>query len=315
MNKTWTFENTKKIFNMPFPELIYNAQKNHKKHFRSNEIQISTLLSIKTGKCPENCSYCSQSIHHNTNIKSKPLLNIEKIIQKAKEAKQSGSTRFCMGAAWKGLHNKDMNTICNIIKEVKKLNLETCVTLGSLNENQAKKLKEAGLDFYNHNIDTSKEYYNKIVTTRTFEDRIKTLDNIRKANIKICCGGIIGMGESNDDRIKMLVILANMNEPPESIPINMLVKIKGTPFDNIENVDPFDFIRTIATARIIMPKSSIRLSAGRNNMSYELQALCFLAGTNSIFYGEKLLTSKNTPTIKDDILFNKLGLKKIELYS
>ena len=308
--KEWTLNEGLKIFNLPFFELLYTAQDTHRKYFDPNTIQVSTLLSIKTGGCPENCSYCPQSARYETNMKKEPLMKTEEVIVAAKHAKDAGSSRFCMGAAWRGPTNRNLESVCDMIKEVKKLGLETCVTLGLLKEDQAKMLKIAGLDFYNHNIDTSEEYYGEIITTRTFQDRIETLNNVRSAGIKVCCGGILGMGESNEDRIKMLVLLANLEEPPESVPINKLIRIPGTPLENSEEVDAFDFIRTIALARIMMPKSYIRLSAGRDQMSDEMQALCFFAGANSIFYGEKLLTSDNSSPTKDDDLFQRLGLKK-----
>ncbi|BAP00148.1 biotin synthase [Wolbachia endosymbiont of Cimex lectularius] len=313
MTEEWTFAKADQIFNFPFPELIYIAQTEHRKQFNPSEVQISTLLSIKTGSCPENCSYCPQSAHYNTGLQKKPLLEIAEVIEAAKCAKEAGSTRFCMGAAWRGPRDQDLKVVCEMIREVKKLGLETCVTLGLLKDHQANMLKEAGLDFYNHNIDTSEEYYNKVITTRTFQDRLETLECVRASGIKVCCGGILGMGETNEDRIKMLVLLANLNDPPESVPINTLIKIPGTPLENVADVDPFDFVRTIAIARIIMPKSYIRLSAGREKMSDELQALCFLAGANSIFYGEKLLTAQNPIPEQDNHLFQRLGLQKLAL--
>ncbi|GFR17229.1 biotin synthase [Trichonephila clavata] len=313
MTEEWTFAKADQTFNLPFPELIYIAQTEHRKQFNPSEVQISTLLSIKTGSCPENCSYCPQSAHYNTGLQKKPLLEIAEVIEAAKCAKEAGSTRFCMGAAWRGPRDQDLKIVCEMIKEVKKLSLETCVTLGLLEAYQANMLKEAGLDFYNHNIDTSEEYYDKIITTRTFQDRLETLECVRASGIKVCCGGILGMGETNEDRIKMLVLLANLNDPPESVPINMLIKIPGTPLENVADVDPFDFVRTVAIARIIMPKSYIRLSAGREKMSDELQALCFLAGANSIFYGEKLLTAQNPVPEQDNYLFQRLGLQKLHI--
>ncbi len=312
MRKEWTFLEVEKIFALPFSELVYTAQMVHRKHFNPMEIQISTLLSIKTGSCPENCSYCPQSAHYDTGLKKESLSEITEVIEAAKRAKEAGSTRFCMGAAWRGPLDQDLKVVCEMVKEVKKLGLETCVTLGLLKKHQANMLKEAGLDFYNHNIDTSKEYYDKIITTRTFQDRLNTLEHVRASGIKVCCGGILGMGETNEDRIKMLVLLANLNEPPESVPINMLMKIPGTPLEDVPDVDPFDFVRTIAIARIIMPSSYIRLSAGREKMSDELQALCFLAGVNSIFYGERLLTAQNPVPEADNYLFQRLGLQKLE---
>ncbi len=307
----WTLAESLQYFNLPFMELIYKAQSIHRENFNPNAVQISTLLSIKTGSCPENCSYCPQSAHYQTGLKKEPLMEIDKVIKMAKLAKASGSTRFCMGAAWREPRDKDLEIVSKMVMEVKKLGLETCVTLGMLKEHQALKLKEVGLDFYNHNIDTSEEYYDKIITTRSFEDRLNTLENVRNAGIKVCCGGILGMGETNEDRVKMLTMLANLDEPPESVPINKLIKIPGTPLENAADIDPFDFIRVIALARIIMPKSYLRLSAGREQMSDELQALCFLAGANSIFYGETLLTAANPEPVQDIQLFNRLGLEKL----
>lgn len=310
MQKKCTLEDAKQIFHLPFLELIYKAQTIHREQFSFNTIQISTLLSIKTGGCPENCSYCPQSAHYKTGLKKDSLMEVKDVIAAAKKAKVAGSSRFCMGAAWRGPHDKDLDVVCEMISEVKKLGLETCVTLGLLKELQAVKLKNAGLDFYNHNIDTSPEFYEQIITTRSFEDRLDTLDIVRKSGIKVCCGGILGMGETNDDRIKMLVLLSNLKEQPESVPINKLIKIPGTPLENQGEIDPFDFVRTVALARVLMPKSYIRLSAGREQMSDELQALCFIAGANSIFYGEKLLTANNSVPEKDNLLFKRLGLKK-----
>ncbi len=312
MLEKWTLERAKLIFNLPFNEIIYEAQTIHRKHFTPNEVQISTLLSIKTGSCPENCSYCPQSAHYQTGLKKEPLMALDDVLMAAKKAKEAGASRFCMGAAWRGPRDEDLDQVCAMVSEVKKLGLETCVTLGLLKDDQALRLKEAGLDFYNHNIDTSEEFYNKIITTRTFQDRIDTLDQVRKAGLKVCCGGIIGMGEDNDDRIKMLVTLANLDEPPESVPINKLIRIPGTPLEGQKEVDPFDFVKTIAVARILMPHSYIRLSAGREQMSDEMQALCFLAGANSIFYGEKLLTADNPIPENDQFLFERLGLERLQ---
>ena len=313
MQKKWLLQDAKDIFHLPLIELLYKAQTVHKDHFSSNAVQISTLLSIKTGSCPENCSYCPQSAHYKTDLKKEPLMKINDVVSIATRAKEAGATRFCMGAAWREPRDEDLAVVCEMVSEVKKLGLETCVTLGMLEASQAKQLKNAGLDFYNHNIDTSPEFYDKIITTRTFEDRLNTLELVRKAGIKVCCGGILGMGETNDDRIKMLVLLANLEEQPESVPINKLIKIPGTPLANQKDIDPFDFVRTLALARILMPKSYIRLSAGREQMSDELQALCFISGANSIFYGEKLLTADNPIPEKDNQLFERLGLEKIIL--
>jgi biotin synthase len=308
VSKQWTIAEAEEIFNQPFNDLLFQAQSVHREHFNPNEIQVSTLLSIKTGKCPEDCAYCPQSAHYNTGLKKEPLVEIQEVIEAAQRAKEVGSTRFCMGAAWRGPNQKDLAVVCEMVKEVKKLGLETCVTLGKLDGEQAIQLKEAGLDFYNHNIDTSESYYSKIITTRTFNDRLNTLAHVRESGIKVCCGGILGMGETNTDRIHMLVTLANMEEQPESVPINQLIKIPGTPLEDVPDVHPFEFVRTVALARILMPKTYIRLSAGREQLSMETQSLCFLAGANSLFYGEKLLTTENPRPEKDDVMFDKLGL-------
>ncbi|OBV29758.1 biotin synthase BioB [Helicobacter sp. CLO-3] len=307
---SYTFEKAKEIFSQPFMELLYQAHSVHKANFSPNTIQTSTLLSVKTGACSENCSYCAQSSHYDTGVNVEKMLDKNEILTLAKRAKDAGSSRFCMGASGRSPSEKDLEKICEIIKEVKNLGLETCVTLGLLSSEQVGKLKDAGLDFYNHNIDTSKEYYSQVISTRTFEDRLDTLSNVRDAGLKICAGGILGMGESNDDRIKMLVMLANLPIPPESVPINQLVKIPGTPLANTPDVDKFDFVRIIALARILMPTSYVRLSAGRKAMSEELQALCFFAGANSVFYGDKLLTTTNAAPSNDDLLFQKLDLEK-----
>lgn len=307
-----TFEYAKEIFTLPFMELLFKAHSVHRENFNPNTMQTSTLMSVKTGACSENCSYCAQSSHYKTGTQKENMLDSDRIIEYAKNAKELGSSRFCMGASGRSPSDSELESICNTIKEVKKLGMETCVTLGLLNENQAKKLKDSGLDFYNHNIDTSREYYSNVITTRTFEDRLDTIKNVRDAGLKICVGGILGLGESNDDRISMLVLLANMETPPESVPINQLVRIPGTPLQEGEDVDSFDFVRTIALARILMQKSYIRLSAGRTSMSDELQALCFFAGANSVFYGNKLLTTNNIKPSRDDNLFAKLGLHKQE---
>ncbi|MFV9876134.1 MAG: biotin synthase BioB [Rickettsiales endosymbiont of Dermacentor nuttalli] len=305
----WQLQKVLALFNKPFNDLIFEAQAIHRQHFSANKIQISTLLSIKTGSCPEDCKYCPQSAHYNTNLQKEPLLDLKQILSKAQEAKKLGASRFCMGAAWRNLHDRDLPKMVEIIKSVKDLELETCVTLGMLTKHQAVELKNAGLDYYNHNIDTSPEYYQHIINTRTFQDRLNTIEHIRNAGIKLCCGGIVGVGESTEDRLSMLITLANFNPHPESIPINLLIKVKGIPLQNAEEVNIFDFVRTIAVARILMPKSVVRLSAGRENMTDEAQALCFLAGANSLFYGEKLLTTKNPDTDHDTKLFNTLGLE------
>jgi len=304
----WTKAEVEALFAMPFNDLLFNAQMVHRQHFNPNEVQVSTLLSIKTGACPEDCKYCPQSARYDTGLEKERLLEIEKVIQRAKEAKQVGSTRFCMGAAWRNPRDRDMPYILKMVEEVKSLGLETCMTLGMLTRDQAVALKQAGLDYYNHNLDTSPEYYGDIITTRTYQDRLNTLENVRAAGMNVCSGGIVGMGETVSDRASMLVQLANLPEQPQSVPINMLVKVKGTPLDSVEDLDYFEFIRTIAVARIMMPKSHVRLSAGREAMNEQMQALCFMAGANSIFYGCKLLTTSNPDTHEDVMLFKKLGI-------
>jgi biotin synthase len=308
--KQWTMSEAEQIFYQPFNDLLFQAQSIHRQHFNPNQIQISTLLSIKTGSCPENCAYCPQSAHYQTGLQKDPLMEIDEVVDAAKRAKAAGSTRFCMGAAWRGPNQKDLDVVCDMVKAVKSVGMETCVTLGLLKDGQAEQLKHAGLDFYNHNVDTSENYYQKIISTRTFDDRIDTLKKVRESGVKVCCGGILGMGETNKDRIHMLVALANMEDPPESVPINQLIKIPGTPLSDVPDVDSIEFVRTIALARVLMPSSYIRLSAGREQMSTEMQALCFMAGANSIFYGEKLLTADNPNPEKDNELFSRLGLSK-----
>lgn len=305
----WTVKEVRALFDQPFNDLLFQAQTIHRANFDPNEVQVSTLLSIKTGACPEDCKYCPQSGHYNTGLEKEKLLQVEKVLEKAKEAKAKGSSRFCMGAAWKHPSEKDMPYVVEMVKGVKALGLETCMTLGMLSDNQAGQLADAGLDYYNHNLDTSPDFYDKIITTRTYQDRLDTLQHVRDAGMKICSGGIIGMGEKANDRIGLLVQLANLPVQPESVPINMLVKVKGTPLEDVEDVDPIDFIRCIAVARILMPKSHVRLSAGREDMSDEMQALAFMAGANSIFYGECLLTTPNPEAHKDMQLFKRLGLR------
>ena len=305
----WTFEKVLELYHLRFFELIEKAHSKHCESFPKNTIQASTLLSIKTGGCKEDCAYCPQSSRYNTGVSPQKILPLEEVISKATAAKASGATRFCMGAAWRSPTDKGVNDVCQMISEVKKLGLETCATLGLLNETQAEKLKEAGLDYYNHNIDTSEDYYPEIITTRTFQDRLDTLTIAREKGLKVCCGGIIGMGETVNDRLKMLQALANMPEAPESVPINQLIPIPGTPLANAQNVDPFEFIKVIAIARLMMPKSYVRLSAGRESMDDTFQALCFYAGANSIFFGEVLLTAKNPATEKDLNLLSRLGLE------
>ncbi|GAC12961.1 biotin synthase BioB [Aliiglaciecola lipolytica] len=304
----WTLDEVNALFAMPFNDLLFQAQCVHRQHFDPNYVQVSTLLSIKTGACPEDCKYCPQSARYDTGLEKERLLEIEKVIQRAKEAVATGSTRFCMGAAWRNPKERDMPYVLEMVKEVKKLGLETCMTLGMLTRDQAIALKQAGLDYYNHNLDTSPEYYGDIITTRTYQDRLDTLQNVRDAGMHVCSGGIVGMGEEADDRSGLLMQLANLEHHPESVPINMLVKVKGTPLDDVEDLDSFEFIRTIAVARILMPKSFVRLSAGREAMNEQMQAMCFMAGANSIFYGCKLLTTSNPDTHEDVMLFKKLGI-------
>lgn len=305
----WKRSEIQKIFDLSFPDLLYTSQSLHRKYFDPNAIQIATLLSLKTGGCPEDCAYCPQSAHHkDAEVKADKILSKKEIMKAAHVALDNGSTRFCMGAAWRELKDRDIEKVCSIIEDVKKLGMETCATLGMLTKNQAKKLKEAGLDYYNHNLDTSPEFYGHIISTRTYDDRLKTLENVREAGIHVCCGGIVGLGETSQDRIGLLQMLANMDKHPESVPINMLVKVKGTTLEDNKDVDPFDFVRMIATARILMPKSHVRLAAGRHQMTDTLQALCFLAGANSIFYGERLLTTKNACMERDHELLSRLGM-------
>ncbi|WP_207063695.1 biotin synthase BioB [Motiliproteus sp. SC1-56] len=304
----WTAEEVEALFALPFNELLFQAQTVHRQHFDPNEVQVSTLLSIKTGACPEDCAYCPQSAHYDTSLEKQRLMEVEAVLAKARQAKEAGSTRFCMGAAWKHPTDRDMPHVLEMVKGVKALGLETCMTLGMLKPHQAQELAEAGLDYYNHNLDTSPEFYDKIITTRTYEDRLNTLGHVRDAGMKICSGGILGMGETASDRVGLLCQLANLPQQPESVPINMLVKVKGTPLENVEDLDPLEFIRNIAVARIMMPRSHVRLSAGRESMSDELQAMAFFAGANSIFYGECLLTTPNPETHRDLQLFKRLGI-------
>ncbi|MFP9227998.1 biotin synthase BioB [Pectobacterium cacticida] len=304
----WTLEQAQDLFNRPFLELMFEAQQVHRQHFDPRQVQVSTLLSIKTGACPEDCKYCPQSSRYRTGIETERLMQVEQVLESARQAKAAGSTRFCMGAAWKNPHERDMPYLEQMVQGVKAMGMETCMTLGTLHRDQAERLAAAGLDFYNHNLDTSPEFYGSIITTRTYQERLDTLDKVRDAGIKVCSGGIVGLGETVRDRAGLLVQLANLPTPPESVPINMLVKVKGTPLAENEDVDPFDFIRTIAVARIMMPTSYVRLSAGREQMSEQTQAMCFMAGANSIFYGCKLLTTPNPKEDKDLALFRKLGL-------
>ncbi|SDG73807.1 biotin synthase [Vibrio xiamenensis] len=309
----WTKQQVAELLNKPFMDLLFEAQQVHRQHQQHNYVQVSTLLSIKTGACPEDCKYCPQSARYTTDIEKERLMDVERVLDAAQKAKQAGSTRFCMGAAWKNPKQRDMPYLTEMIKGVKAMGLETCMTLGMLSPEQAKLLADAGLDFYNHNLDTSPEFYGNIITTRTYQDRLDTLSHVRDAGMKICSGGIIGMGESANDRAGLLVELANLPVHPESVPINMLVKVKGTPLENVDDVDAFDFVRLIAVARIMMPGSAVRLSAGRENMNEQMQALCFMAGANSIFYGCKLLTTPNPSEDKDMQLFKKLGINSTEI--
>ncbi|HWE05803.1 MAG TPA: biotin synthase BioB [Rhizomicrobium sp.] len=304
----WTREEIEALFTLPFPDLLYRAQTIHRANFDPRAIQLSTLLSIKTGGCPEDCGYCSQSAFHETGLKASKLMDADSVAETARRAKASGATRFCMGAAWRSPKEKDLDAVCNMVRDVRSLGLETCATLGMLTPAQALQLKEAGLDYYNHNLDTSPGYYGKIITTRTWQDRLDTLAAVREAGIYVCCGGIVGMSESDSDRIGLIHALATLPAHPESVPINMLMRVKGTKLGDSEPLDPIEFVRMIAVARITMPKSVVRLSAGREYMSDETQALCFLAGANSIFVGEKLLTTPNPDQDRDRSLFGKLGL-------
>jgi biotin synthase len=304
----WTRAEVRALFALAFPELIYRAQSIHRRHFDPTEVQISTLLSIKTGGCPEDCAYCPQSVHYDTGVKAEKLMPVAAVVAEARAAKDAGASRFCMGAAWREPKDRDLEKVCAMVAGVKAIGLETCATLGMLTASQARRLKAAGLDYYNHNLDTSPEYYGAIISTRTYQDRLDTLSRVRDAGIHVCCGGIVGMGENAEDRAGMIATLANLPVHPESVPINMLVKVEGTPLAAGEAVDPIDFVRTIAVARITMPKSVVRLSAGREDMREETQALCFLAGANSIFYGPKLLTTPNPERDRDLRLLDKLGL-------
>ena len=297
------------LFARPMNDLLFQAATTHRANFNVNEVQISTLLSIKTGGCPENCSYCPQSAHFNTGLKAEKLLSCAEVVVKAKAAQAAGATRFCMGAAWRGPRDKEVAKVAEMVASVKALGLETCATLGMLEPTQAQTLKDAGLDYYNHNLDTAPEYYSEIVSTRQYQDRLDTLSAVRSAGMKVCCGGIVGMNESREQRAGLLETLANLPEQPESVPINLLVQVPGTPLNGADSLDPLEFVRTIAVARILMPQSYVRLSAGRESMSDELQAMCFFAGANSIFYGEKLLTTANPEAEKDRALFARLGIK------
>ena len=307
----WTVAEIAAFFEMPFSDLIFRAQTVHRQHFDPNAVQVSTLLSIKTGGCSEDCGYCPQSARYHTGVENDDLMPLDEVVAAARAAKESGASRFCMGAAWRGPKQRDLEPVLKMIEEVKALGLETCATLGMLKEGQADQLKEAGLDYYNHNLDTAPEFYGEVISTRTYQDRLETLDRVRDAGINVCCGGIVGMGESRNQRAGLIAQLANMEQPPESVPINLLTQVEGTPLHGTEELDPIEFVRTIAVARITMPQSHVRLSAGRQSMPEAMQALCFIAGANSIFYGEKLLTTGNPDVSADQALFAKLGIKTL----
>jgi biotin synthase len=307
----WSVADIEALFALPFSDLIYKAQTVHRQHFDPNAVQVSTLLSIKTGGCSEDCGYCPQSARYSTGVENENLMQLEDVLAAARAAKENGATRFCMGAAWRSPKQRDLEPVLKMVAEVKAMGLETCATLGMLKEGQAEQLKEAGLDYYNHNLDTAPEFYGEIISTRVYQDRLETLERVRNADIHVCCGGIIGMGESRTQRAGLIAQLANMEQPPESVPINMLTQVEGTPLHGTEALDPLEFVRTIAVARITMPKSHVRLSAGRQSMPEAVQALCFIAGANSIFYGEKLLTTGNPDTEADKALFAKLGIKPV----
>ncbi len=304
----WTRDEIAALFDLPFNDLMFQAQVVHRQFFDPNEVQISTLCSIKTGACPEDCKYCPQSARYDTGLEKERLMKVEAVLEEARAAKASGATRFCMGAAWRSPKKKDMPYVTQMVKDVKSLGLETCMTLGMVSEDQATELADAGLDYYNHNLDTSPEFYGDIITTRTYQDRLNTLGNVRAAGMKVCSGGIVGMGEGQSDRVGLLHQLATMDKHPESVPVNMLVRVEGTPLADQDDLDPFDFIRTIAVARVIMPKSHVRLSAGREEMNEQMQSMAFMAGANSIFYGEKLLTTPNPEANKDMMLLKRLGI-------
>lgn len=305
----WRIDEAEALFALPFADLLYRAQTVHRKHFDPNEIQVSSLLSIKTGACSEDCGYCPQSARHETGLPREDLMEVEAVLDAARQARDQGASRFCMGAAWRSPKDRDMDKVCAMVEGVRALGMETCATLGMLTDGQAQRLKEAGLDYYNHNLDTSEEYYSQVISTRTYQDRLDTLERVREVGINVCCGGIVGMGESDRDRAGLLVQLANLPQHPESVPINLLVQVEGTPLAGTAPLDPFVFVRTIAVARVMLSASRVRLSAGRTDMSDEMQALCFLAGANSIFYGERLLTTGNPAAEKDRRLFERLGLR------
>ncbi len=307
----WREEEITTLFGQPFNDLLFQAQNIHRQHFDPNQVQISSLLSIKTGRCSEDCGYCPQSAHHDAELESEPLMPLEEVVEAARAAKAKGASRFCMGAAWRSPKDRDLQPVMEMVKAVKALEMDTCMTLGMLSAEQSQQLKQAGLDYYNHNLDTSPEFYAEVITTRTYQDRLDTLQHVRDAEIKVCSGGILGMGESRRDRVRLLQQLANQETHPESVPINLLIKVEGTPLENAPDLDHLEFVRSIAVARILMPCSQVRLSAGRENMSDEMQAMCFLAGANSIFYGEKLLTTSNPAADTDMQLFDRLGIRAV----
>ncbi|HET7202845.1 MAG TPA: biotin synthase BioB [Steroidobacteraceae bacterium] len=305
----WSLDEARAIFTAPFADLMFHAQRVHRDHFAPNRVQVSTLLSVKTGACPEDCKYCPQSVRYDTGLEREELLQLEQVVDAARAARDHGATRFCMGAAYRSPKPKQLEQIKRMVREVRALGLETCATVGMLTPGQARELKDAGLDYYNHNLDTSKDYYGEVITTRTYEDRLETLQAVRDAGINVCCGGILGMGESEQDRIALLHTLATLPQHPESVPINQLVQVPGTPLHGLAKLDPFDLVRAIATARLLMPRSYVRLSAGRTEMDDTTQALCFLAGANSIFYGDRLLTTANPGRSHDEQLFERLGIE------
>jgi biotin synthase len=307
----WTIKEAMNLFELPFADLIHRAQTTHRRHFDANTVQLSTLLSIKTGGCPEDCAYCPQSARYETGLKAQKLVDTSAVVAAAKRAKESGATRFCMGAAWRSPKPHQLESVMHMVSEVKALGLETCVTLGMLEEGQAEQLKEAGLDYYNHNLDTSPDFYGHVITTRCYQDRLETLARVRAAGINVCCGGIVGLGESREQRAGLLVQIANLDPYPESVPINNLVKVAGTPLADNPEIDPFEFVRTVAAARVMMPRATVRLSAGREAMGDAIQALCFLAGANSIFFGDKLLTTANPQTHGDLALLARLGMRAV----
>ncbi|RWA37132.1 biotin synthase BioB [Xylella fastidiosa] len=309
----WTAEELHALFDLSLPELLYRAASVHRQHFDPAEIQVSTLLSVKTGGCPEDCSYCPQAQRYDTGVTAQKLMDVDAVVAKARQAKLAGASRFCMGAAWRSPKDRDIPKIASMIREVKALGLETCATLGMLNTCQAQALKDAGLDYYNHNVDTSPDFYDSVIHTRQYQDRLDTLAHVRDVGLKTCCGGIVGMGETRQHRIGLLLTLATLPAHPDSVPVNLLVQVAGTPLHGTQTLDPFEFVRMIAVARITMPRSMVRLSAGRESMSDELQLLCFMAGANSIFYGEKLLTTANPETERDQALFQRLGLRPMHL--